>query len=62
MRTQGKDRPVSVIQLIMDAKNEARALPSKEIEKFFKCVKKGTLAILPSTATSTSLQVFSLHV
>lgn len=30
-----------VIQLIIDAKNKARALPSKEIEKFFKCVKKG---------------------
>ena len=58
MRTQGKDRPVSVIQLIMDAKNEARALPSKEIEKFFKCVKQGTLAILPSTAPCTSQSFF----
>ncbi|XP_028407520.1 uncharacterized protein LOC114530130 [Dendronephthya gigantea] len=41
LRTQGKDRPVSVIQLIMDAKNEAKAIPSKEIEKYFKSVKKG---------------------
>ena len=35
-------RPVSVIQLIMDAKNEARAMPSK-IEKFFQSVKKGSV-------------------
>ena len=42
----------------MDAKNEARALPSKEIEKLFKCVKQGTLAILPSTATCTSQSFF----
>lgn len=41
LRTQGKDRPISVIQLIMDARNEARAIPAKEIEKFFKPVKTG---------------------
>jgi hypothetical protein len=46
LRTQGKDRPVSVIQLIMDANNEARAIPAKEIEKFFKSVKKGNYCIL----------------
>ena len=43
LRTQGSKRPVSVIQLIMDAKNEARAIPSKEIEKFFTPVNKGTV-------------------
>ncbi len=43
LRTQGTNRPVSVIQLIMDAKNEARAIHSKDIEKFFKSVKKGTV-------------------
>lgn len=32
-RTQSSKRPVSLIQLIMDAKNEARAMPSKDIEK-----------------------------
>lgn len=42
LRTQGSQRPVSVIQLIMDAKSEARAIPSKDIEKFFKTVNKGT--------------------
>ena len=46
MRTQGKDRPVSVIQLIMDAENEARAIPAKEIEKFFKSVKKGNYTVV----------------
>jgi hypothetical protein len=46
LRTQGKDRPVSVIQLIMDAKNEARAIPAKEIEKFFKPVKKGNYTVV----------------
>ena len=44
--TQGKDRPVSIIQLIMDAKNEARAIPAKEIEKFFKSVKKGNYTVV----------------
>ena len=42
LRTQGSQRQVSVIQLIMDAKSEARAIPSKDIEKFFKTVNKGT--------------------
>ena len=43
LRTQGSKRPVSVIQLIMDAKNEARAIPSRDIEKFFKTIKKGSV-------------------
>ena len=34
LRTQDSKRPVSVIQLIMDAKKEARAITSKKIEKF----------------------------
>jgi hypothetical protein len=29
----------------MDAKNEARAIPAKEIEKFFKSVKKGNYTV-----------------
>ena len=43
LKTQGSKRPVSVIQLTMDAKNEAQAIPSKNIEKFFRSVSKGTL-------------------
>jgi hypothetical protein len=30
----------------MDAKNEARAIPAKEIEKFFKPVKKGNYTVV----------------
>ena len=40
--TQGSKRPVSVIQIMMDVKNKARALPTKQIEKFFLPMERGT--------------------
>ena len=41
LRTQGSEQPVSVIQIMMDVKNKARALSAKQIEKFFLPVERG---------------------
>ena len=36
LRTQGTSRPVSVIQLIMDAESEAQSTSSRQIESSLK--------------------------
>lgn len=36
LRTQGSERPVSVIQLIMEAKKESNSIRSQDIEKYLK--------------------------
>ena len=41
LRTQGTSRPVSVIQLIMDAKSEARSTSSRQIESYPKPIRRG---------------------
>ena len=41
LRTQGTNRPVSIIQLIMDSKSEARSTASKQIESFLKPTRRG---------------------
>lgn len=41
LRTQGAGRPVSVIQLIMDSRSEARSTASRQIESYLKPIRRG---------------------
>ena len=43
LRTQGSERPISVIQLMMDAKAEARRIDANQINAFIKPVKRGEI-------------------
>lgn len=42
LRTNGKNRPVSVIQIIKDAKNKAKSITVNTITKFFTLDANGT--------------------
>ena len=41
LRTKGNHRPVSVIQLLMDAKAEAKSTPSRQIESYLTPTHRG---------------------
>ena len=43
LRAQGTDRPVSLIQLIMDAKKSAKAMKARDIELFLMPINVGKI-------------------
>lgn len=46
IRTQGSQRPVSIIQLMMDSKEEAKSIPVRRIEQYLTpgmCVKHNVI-------------------